>query len=67
MSDYEIKSVEEAKDMIQSAADFLEFHAQTNHNPRTLRVHHELDLQADRLEEILENISTRTSTEGGKE
>lgn len=48
----EIKSIKEARELIKEASRFLEFHAQTNKNPRTLRIHHELELQADRLENL---------------
>lgn len=59
----ELMSLEDAKKRLEEVSSFLEAHAQANMHPRTLRVHHELDIQTSRLEEIIENKHNE-STEG---
>lgn len=54
--DYELMNVEDAKEALKAASQFLEVHAQTNKSPRTLRVHHEIDIQVERLEEIIDEL-----------
>ncbi|MCU4753472.1 hypothetical protein OB919_16020 [Halobacteria archaeon AArc-curdl1] len=48
----EILTLEEARKKLEAVSSFLEVHAQVNRNKRTLRIHHELDIQVERLEEI---------------
>jgi len=52
-------NLEDAKEALDAASGFLEVHAQSNKNPRTLRIHHELDIQVQRLEEIIEDLTLK--------
>ena len=62
----ELMSLEDAKKRLEEVSSFLEAHAQANMHSRALRVHHELDIQTSRLEEIIENKDDETA-EGGSE
>jgi len=48
-------SLEEAAENLEEVSRFLEVHAQTNRDDRTLRIHHELDIQVQRLQGVIQD------------
>lgn len=55
--EYEMMKLKDAKKALQAASKFLEVHSESNHNKRTFRIHQEIDIQVDRLEDLIDKDS----------